>query len=102
MTPHALIYSALLLGAFVLLGGLYGLFYSIGVLRRARYLVTAAYGCWALQLIVAFAIVVLTPLGAGWKILIAASCLAYLGIPPATWRHLQRLHSLHEGGGITL
>jgi hypothetical protein len=102
MTPHALIFSALLLGAFVLLAGLYGLFYSIGVLRGARRLVTAAYGCWALQFLVTLSIVVLTPLGAGWKVLIVASCLVYLRIPPVTWRHLRQLHNLHEGGRLTI
>ena len=99
MTPQALIFSALLLGAFVLLAGLYGLFYSIGTLRGARHLVTAAYGCWVLQFLVTLSIVMLTPLGNGWKILIVASCLVYLRIPPVTWRHLRQLHSLHEGGG---
>ena len=102
MTPGALIFSALLLGAFVLLAGLYGLFYSIGVLHGGRHLLTAAYGCWVLQFLVALSIVMLTPLGSGWKILIVASCLVYLRIPPIAWRHLQRLHNLHEGGRLTV
>ena len=102
MTPQALIFSALLLGAFVLLAGLYGLFYSIGVLRGARHLVKAAYGCWALQFLVTLSIIVLTPLGWGWKILIVASCLVYLRIPPVTWRHLQQLHRLPEGGRLKI
>jgi len=102
MTPQALIFSALLLGAFVLLAGLYGLFYSIGTLRGARYLVTAAYGCWVVQFLVMLSIVMLTPLGNGWKILIVASCLVYLRIPPVMWRHLRRLHSLHEGGRLNI
>jgi uncharacterized membrane protein len=97
MNPPALIFSALLLGAFVLLAGLYGLLYSIGVLRGARHLVTAAYGCWALQFLVTLSIVVLTPLEIGWKILIVASCLAYLEIPRLTWRYLRQLHSFTEG-----
>ena len=75
MTPQALIFSPLLLGAFVLLAGLYGLFYSIGTLRGARHLVTAAYGCWVLQFLVTLSIITLTPLGSGWKILILASCI---------------------------
>jgi hypothetical protein len=102
MTPHALILSALLLGAFVLLAGLYGLFYSLGILRDANRLVATAYGCWALQLVVAIAIVALTPLDIGWKILIVASCLAYLEIPRLTWRYLRQLHSLTEGGRPTV
>ena len=98
MTPTALILSAILLGAFVLLAGLYGLFYSIGTLRGARHLMTVAYGCWVLQLLVTLLIIMRTPLGNGWKILIIASCLVYLRIPPVTWRHLRQLHSLHAGG----
>lgn len=102
MTPYALIFSALLLGAFVLLAGLYGLLYSIGVLRGADRMVAVAYGCWAVQFLVALTIVVLTPLGIGWKILIVVSCLAYLEIPRITWRYLRQLHSPHEGGWPTI
>ncbi|MGH7813183.1 MAG: hypothetical protein ACREQI_04180 [Candidatus Binataceae bacterium] len=102
MTPHALIATAILLGIFVLLAGLFGLLYGLGALREANRMVTAAYGCWVLQLAVAMAIVVLTPLGVGWKILIVASCLAYLAIPRITWRYLQQLHSLNEGGQPTI
>ncbi len=99
MTPYALICSALLLGAFVLLAGLYGLLYSIGTLRGWRRLVIAAYVCWAVQLLVALSIVALTPLGIGWKLLVAISCVVYLEIPPMTWRYLHQLHHLHGGGG---
>ncbi len=102
MTPGALIFSALLLGAFVLLAGLYGLFYSVGVLRGGRHFVIAAYGCWALQLLVALSIFILTPLLTGWKILIVASCLIYLRIPAVTWRHLRQLHSLDAGSRLTI
>ncbi len=101
MTPYALIWSALLLGAFVLLAGLYGLLYSIGALRGSHRLVIAAYACWAVQLLVALSIVALTPLGIGWKLLVAISCLVYLEIPPVTWRYLRQLHHLHGGGQPT-
>jgi hypothetical protein len=93
MTPGALIRSALLLGGFVLLAGLYGVFYSIGALRGARRLVTAAYGCWGLQFLIALVVVADTPLARGWKVMLVASCLIYLLIPPATWRYLRELHS---------
>ena len=102
MTPQALILSALLLGAFVLLAGLYGLFYSVGTLCGARHLVTAGYICWLLQFLITLSIIMLTPLGSGWKILLVASCLVYLRIPPVTWRHLRQLHSLHEGGRLNI
>lgn len=102
MTPHALITTAILLGVFVLLAGLFGLLYSLGILRGTNRMVAAAYGCWVLQLVVVMAIVVLTPLRVGWKILLVASCLAYLEIPRITWRYLQQLHSLNEGGRPTV
>lgn len=102
MTPHALILSALLLGLFVLLAGLFGLLYSLGTLRAASRMMAAAHACWLLQFLVAIAIVVLTPLEIGWKILIVASCLVYLAIPRITWRYLRHLHGLNEGGRATI
>jgi hypothetical protein len=50
-----------------------------------------------LQLLVTIAIVVVTPLGPGWKLLITASCLTYLQIPRLTWHYLQRLHNFNKG-----
>jgi hypothetical protein len=102
MTPGLLILSALLLGLFVFLAGVFGLLYSLGILREANRLLAAAYGCWVLQLLVTIAIVVVTPLGTGWKLLITASCLTYLQIPRLTWRYLQRLHNFNEGQRPTI
>jgi hypothetical protein len=97
MTPGALILSALLLGLFVLLAGVFGLLYSLAILRGVNRLFAAAYGCWVLQVLVTIAIVVVTPLGPGWKLLITASCLTYLQIPRLTWHYLQRLHNFNKG-----
>jgi hypothetical protein len=44
-------------------------------------------------------ILLTTPLDPAWKLLIAVSALAYLGIPPLTWRYLQRTHR-DEGAHI--
>lgn len=101
MTPQALIASALLLGAFVLLGGLYGLLYSVGVLRGSARLGVTGYACWGLQLLVAVSVALFTPLALGWKLLVVISCLVYLRIPPMTWRYLHQLHHLHGGQPTT-
>jgi hypothetical protein len=37
-------------------------------------------------------VVLATPLALAWKLMIAASALAYLRIPPLTWAYLQRTH----------
>lgn len=92
MTPHAMVTTALLLGAFVLLAGLYGFFYTLAMLFHRSDFKSVSYGCYALHFGVMMVIVVVTPLGVWWKALIAASCLAYFGIPPVTWRYLVKLH----------
>lgn len=92
MTPHAMITTALLLAAFVLLAGLYGLFYTLAMLFYRTNFRSVSYACYALHFSVMVVIVVATPLGVWWKALIVASCFAYFGIPPMTWRYLVRLH----------
>lgn len=92
MSPVELLETALLLGAFVLFAGGYGLLYTLARLKRAATLDKAAYGCFALQVIATLAIAALTPLGFGWKLLVVASCLAYYKIPPLTWRYLEATH----------
>ncbi len=84
--------TSLLLGLFVLLAGCYGVLYCIGRLRANARIISAAYGVYGLQVIVAAAVVLLAPIGAWWKLLIAVSCAVYLPIPPATWGYLERLH----------
>jgi hypothetical protein len=96
MTPVEMVITSLLLGLFVLLAGCYGVLYCLGRLRANRSLVWAAYGTYGLQAIVAVAVVLLAPLGDGWKLLIAGSCAVYLPIPPVTWRFLEALHQPEE------
>jgi hypothetical protein len=102
MTPRAMVATALLLGAFVAAAGAYGTLYCLFRLWRRPALKVASYVCYGILCAVTAAILVLTPLHFGWKILIAASCAAYLAIPPVTWRYLQRLHreerTSHDSG----
>lgn len=96
MTAVELIVSSLLLGGFVAAGGAYGILLSLGhALRDARWkrLAQAAY---VMQCIFTVAIVAFTPLDWWWKLLIAASDVAYYFVPPMTWRYLISLHHLPE------
>jgi hypothetical protein len=92
VTSDALIASALLLGAFVVLAGVYGLLYSLAMLLERPSLKSAGYFFYLAHFIVMLTIVFATPLGAWWKLLIAISSIAYLTIPPITWRYLTRIH----------
>jgi hypothetical protein len=92
MSPVELLETSLLLGAFVLFAGGYGLFYTLARVKRASALDKAAYGCFALLVAVTLGIVALTPLALGWKLLVVASCVAYFKIPPLTWRYLEAAH----------
>jgi hypothetical protein len=92
VTPGALIPTALLLGAFVVLAGVYGLLYSLAVLLEKRRLKSAAYVSYLLHVAVMVTVLAATPLRVWWKTLIAASSVAYLAIPLITWRYLTRIH----------
>jgi hypothetical protein len=92
MSPHAIVATALMLGMMVLAAGAYGLLYCVARLYGSPILRAASRAsCVALGALAA-AIVVMTPLHFGWKALIVASGVAYLAIPPITWRYLTRLH----------
>lgn len=99
MDPGTLLLTSALLGFMVLAAGAYALLYGVARLKESRRLLVlagCAYGALALD---AAALVLVTPLTLVWKFLIAASALAYLRIPPVTWRHLQRTHHAeHENG----
>jgi hypothetical protein len=91
MIPLDLLETALLLGLYVALAGAYGLAYAIVRLKgvSSRGVPVAIY---ALHAGAAIAIVVWTPLTIGWKGLIVASSIAFLAIPPVTWRFLEHTH----------
>lgn len=97
MTPGDLLLTSALLGLMVLAAGAYGALYAAARLTGRRWLLGAAavaYGALAAD---AFGLMLGSPLAPAWKALIAASALAYLGIPPVTWRYLQRTHAGEKG-----
>ncbi len=92
MTPGAFIVTSLSLGFMVLAAGGYALLYGAARLKNSRGLLVwagLAYGALALD---TASLLFKTPLDPPWKLLIALSALASLGIPPVTWRYLQRTH----------
>ena len=93
-----LLQTALLLGVYVALAGSYGFVYAISRLQEASILHRISFIVYGLHGLTAIAIIVWTPLQAGWKGLIAASSVAFLAIPPVTWRFLQRTHETEVQG----
>jgi hypothetical protein len=96
MTPLQLLATSLLLGFFVLLAGCYGVLYCLGRLGTSVTMLRGSYIAYVLQALVAVAIAASTPLEFWWKVLVVASCIAYLPIPPVTWRYLENLHEVKE------
>lgn len=92
MTPQTLIPTALLLGIFVVLAGIYGVLYCLAMLLENQRLRSIGYFSYTLHFAVMLAIVAATPLGIWWKVLIASSSVAYLAIPAITSRYLTRIH----------
>src|SRR5690349_18259496 len=92
MTPQAMVATALLLGAFVVMAGSYGLLYCASRLHDTAGLRIGRRLSSGALCAIAAAIVLFTPLHSWWKLLIVGSCGAYLVIPPITWRHLHRVH----------
>jgi len=95
MTPEAFLATSFLLGLFVLAAGAYGVLYGAGRLQESRRLIRAANAAYAVLCGIVAVIVIATPLGLGWKLLIGVSALVYYAIPPVTWRHLHRTHRDH-------
>jgi multisubunit Na+/H+ antiporter MnhG subunit len=95
MTPHAFLATSGLLGLFVLAAGAYGVLYGVARLQDSRRLLRAATVAYAALCALVAVIVIATPLGFGWKLLIGVSALVYYAIPPVTWRHLHRTHRDH-------
>jgi hypothetical protein len=95
MSAVQMLGTSLLLGLFVLLAGCYGVLYCLGRLRANRWLRRAAVTAYLLQGITT-GLLALTPLDLWWKALLLASFVAYLPIPPLTWRFLELLHQPEE------
>jgi hypothetical protein len=98
MSTPDLLQTALLLGVYVALAGLYGLLYAIARLATAPLMRGAAALAGTLHVLIGAAVVLWTPLAAPWKGLIVASSGAVLVIPPLTWRLLQRSHETEMEG----
>lgn len=96
MTPQALLETAILMGLFVLGGGGYASLYSLGRLQHRRGMIWCAALCWLFAMGCALLIALMSPLDPGWKLLVLASALVYVVIPPVTWRYLQGLHAEEE------
>ncbi len=92
MTAQDFLSTAILLGVFVACAGCYGLLYALGRLRPSRGFMSLAVGAYLLQGIVTAVLVTHTSLATVWKLFLIASFLIYAGIPPITWRHLERTH----------
>jgi hypothetical protein len=92
MIELELLETALLLGGLILLAGCYGILYAIGKLADWRAMRLAGFACYGLQCVIALAVVGLSPLTVPWKLVVVVGTLGYLGIPPVTWRLLERTH----------
>ena len=92
MSPLATLETGLLLGLYALLAGIWGVLWALAQLRLMPIVAGSAVAAYALHVLAAVTIVLWTPLGFGWKCLIVGSSLAFLVIPPITWRLLQRTH----------
>ena len=99
MTPSMFIFTSLSLGFMVLAAGAYALLYGAARFKCSRVLLFLASLAYAMLALDAATVLLTTPLDLAWKLLIAVSALAYLGIPPLTWRYLQRTHR-DEGAHI--
>jgi len=76
----------------VLAAGAYALLYCVARFKGSRaflMLAGCAYGVLAID---TAGLLLRAPIDPPWKLLMAVSALAYLFIPPVTWRYLQSTH----------
>ena len=92
MNPVVFLVTSSLLGFMVVAAGAYALLYGAARFRESRAFLIAAGFAYAVLALDAAGIVLATPLAPAWRLLIAASALAYFAIPPLTWRYLQYTH----------
>ena len=90
MSALATLETGLLLGLYALLAGIWGVLWALAQLRPMPIVERSAVAAYGLHVLAAVTIVSCTPLGFGWKCLIVGSSLAFLVIPPITWRLLRR------------
>ncbi len=87
-----LLETALLLGGIAFLAGCYGLLYGVGRLAQRQSIMLAGFACYAFLCMLVAVIVSTTPLAGPWKAIVVVFALGFLGIPPVTWRFLERTH----------
>ena len=92
MNALATLETGLLLGLYALLAGIWGVLFALAQLRERSIFRQSAAVAYGLHAVAALAIVLWTPLGLGWKCLIVGSSLAFLALPPMTWRFLHHTH----------
>ncbi len=97
MTPDGFLVTSALLGLMVLAAGAYGSLYAAARLTKKRTLLALAAAAYGMLTVDATCVVVASSLGPAWKLLIAASALAYVAIPPITWRYMRRTHAGEKG-----
>jgi len=93
MSALATLESGLLLRLYTLLAGIWGVLWALAQLRRTPLSGRSAAAAYGLHLLASLAVIWWTPLGVGWKSLIAGSSVVFLVVPPMTWRLLQRTHA---------
>jgi hypothetical protein len=96
MSALATLETGLLLGLYALLAGIWGVLWALAQFRPDPLFGRSAAAAYGLHALVALTIVLWTPLGLGWKCLIASSSLVFLALPPMTWRLLECTHQ-NEG-----
>jgi hypothetical protein len=92
MSALATLETGLLLGLYALLAGIWGVLWALAQLRPMPIVARSAVAAYGLHTLAALTIILWTPLGFGWKCLVVGSSLAFLVVPPITWRLLQRTH----------
>lgn len=97
MTPEGFLVTSTLLGFMVLAAGAYGTLYVAARMTERPRLLRFAAAAYVVLALDAAGLVAVSSLGPAWKALIAASALAYLYIPPVTWRYLKRTHGGEKG-----
>ena len=98
MSALATLETGLLIGLYALLSGIWGVLWALAQFRQNPIFGRSAVAAYGLHTLVALAIIWWTPLGLGWKCLIVGSSLAFLAIPPITWRLLQHTHDNEKVG----
>ncbi len=92
MNGLSILETGLFLGLYALLAGGWGLLYTLGRLQGSPALRRAAGVAYSLHSLAALVIILWTPLGPGWKLLLIASTAAFRAIPPVVWRFLEETH----------